>query len=349
MEYETPVTDVVERRRAPMIDPVVEATADEVSVAEQTAAGPQTGDPVGALQPSVVMGLQRTAGNAAVTALVQRRLASAEEQDTEAGDERSPVLDVVRRGGGQPLDPDLKDEMEARLGDDFTEVRVHTDRGAAESAAAVSARGYTVGNEIVLGADSPALDSADGKRTLAHELTHVLQQRSGPVAGTPTGDGISISDPSDRFEQAAEANATRAMSDRATDTGPSPSADGQAGPVPTQRDGTEEASELTDEAPRSEEELETQPVQGIWIQRAPAGSAIGEQVDQEEEEADEEEAEKGEEEVEAEDQANDVEVEQDEADGEAEDQATETDVEEEEAEAEADNQTQEEEEEAEPG
>jgi hypothetical protein len=51
-------------------------------------------------------------------------------------------------------------------------------------------------------------DSDEGRHTLAHELTHVVQQRSGPVAGTPTGDGVALSDPDDRFEREAEATAT---------------------------------------------------------------------------------------------------------------------------------------------
>ena len=46
---------------------------------------------------------------------------------------------------------------------------------------------------------------------LAHELTHVVQQRSGPVDGTDAGGGVRVSDPSDRFERAAVANAERAM------------------------------------------------------------------------------------------------------------------------------------------
>jgi hypothetical protein len=47
---------------------------------------------------------------------------------------------------------------------------------------------------------------------LAHELTHVVQQRSGPVDGTATGTGVRVSDPSDRFEREAAATAERAMS-----------------------------------------------------------------------------------------------------------------------------------------
>ncbi|SEF89419.1 protein of unknown function [Saccharopolyspora kobensis] len=69
-----------------------------------------------------------------------------------------------------------------------------------------SARAYSSGHHIVAGTAS--LD----KHTLAHELSHVLQQRSGPVAGTDNGAGLSISDPTDRFEQEAEANARQVMS-----------------------------------------------------------------------------------------------------------------------------------------
>jgi len=55
-------------------------------------------------------------------------------------------------------------------------------------------------------------DSDSGKHMLAHELTHVVQQRSGPVDGTATGGGIAVSSPSDRFEREAVANADRVMS-----------------------------------------------------------------------------------------------------------------------------------------
>nr|WP_318839603.1 DUF4157 domain-containing protein [Streptomyces arboris] len=64
---------------------------------------------------------------------------------------------------------------------------------------------YTSGSHVVIG------DGGADKLTLAHELTHVIQQRSGPVAGTVNGAGLKVSDPSDRFEREAEANATRVM------------------------------------------------------------------------------------------------------------------------------------------
>ncbi|MFE6778635.1 DUF4157 domain-containing protein [Streptomyces sp. NPDC057702] len=95
--------------------------------------------------------------------------------------------------------------MEARLGADFSDVRLHTDAAARASAAEVGARAYTSGNHVVIG------DGGADRHTLAHELTHVIQQRQGPVVGIDNGSGLRISDPSDRFEREAEANATRVM------------------------------------------------------------------------------------------------------------------------------------------
>jgi uncharacterized protein DUF4157 len=153
----------------------------------------------GSLDTPSVQHLQRTAGNASVNSFL------AEDQ------ERSPVLDVVGSGGGQPLDRTTRAEMEVGFGHDFSDVRIHTGGKAAESARSVQAQAYTVGNDIVFGGDSFSPDTSAGKRTLAHELTHVVQQRSGPVDGTPAAGGVSISHPSDRFEQAAEHTADRVM------------------------------------------------------------------------------------------------------------------------------------------
>jgi hypothetical protein len=96
--------------------------------------------------------------------------------------------------------------MQARLGADFSGVRVHADSAARASAAEVGAHAYTSGDHVVIG------DGGADKHTLAHELTHVIQQRTGPVAGTDHGGGLRLSDPSDPFERAAESNAVRVMS-----------------------------------------------------------------------------------------------------------------------------------------
>ncbi len=131
----------------------------------------------------------------------------------------SRVLDVVARGGGQPLAPQMRADMEAGFGADFSDVRIHTGAAAATSAAAVSAEAYTVGNEIVFGHGFFAPESPEGKHRLAHELAHVQQQRNGPVWVTGTGDGVAVSDPSDSFEQEAEAAASRVLSGRQTVAG----------------------------------------------------------------------------------------------------------------------------------
>jgi hypothetical protein len=82
----------------------------------------------------------------------------------------------------------------------------------------VNAHAYTVGSNIVFQRDKYDPSSADGKTMLAHELTHVVQQRSDPVDGSPAAGGVKVSDPSDRFEREAASNAERVMSAPAAGT-----------------------------------------------------------------------------------------------------------------------------------
>lgn len=89
-----------------------------------------------------------------------------------------------RLRGGVPLEPRLRAEMEARFGESFADVRVHNDTAAHASAAAFEAKAYTVGADVVFSAERYAPYSADGKRLLAHELAHVVQQRRGGAAPT---------------------------------------------------------------------------------------------------------------------------------------------------------------------
>jgi hypothetical protein len=116
------------------------------------------------------------------------------------------VLDVVGSGGA-PLEGRTRAEMESSFGHDFGDVRIHTDSVAVASAESVQARAYTVGNDIVFGGGGYAPETNAGRHTLAHELAHVVQQRSGPVDATQSAGGIAVSHPSDRFEVAAEATA----------------------------------------------------------------------------------------------------------------------------------------------
>ena len=77
---------------------------------------------------------------------------------------------------GQPIEPALREDLERRFGYDFSAVQIHTGTDADRSARDVNARAYTIGSDIVFGAGqfAPATDA--GRRLLAHELTHVVQQ-----------------------------------------------------------------------------------------------------------------------------------------------------------------------------
>ncbi|MFD9814177.1 DUF4157 domain-containing protein [Streptomyces sp. NPDC059080] len=156
-----------------------------------------------------LLALQSTAGNTAVVRMLQQQATGRPAQHEGGGDsaaraQNSAVHDVLR-SRGRPLDDATRTDMEARLGADFSDVRIHDDTAARTSAADLGARAYTSGSHVVLGT------GGTDPHTLAHELTHVIQQRQGPVAGTDNGTGLRVSDPSDRFERAAEANAARAL------------------------------------------------------------------------------------------------------------------------------------------
>src|SRR5439155_21434016 len=90
--------------------------------------------------PSAVLGLQRLAGNESVSAL----LATDDEQQA-----HSPVRDVVGSGGGTPVEPGARSFLEERMGQDFSDVRVHTGGKADESARSINAQAYTVGTDVV--------------------------------------------------------------------------------------------------------------------------------------------------------------------------------------------------------
>jgi hypothetical protein len=142
---------------------------------------------------------------------------------------------VIWSVGGVALASATRGHMESQLGQDFSDVRVHTGGKADESARSINAQAYTVGNHVVFGGDNYQPDTPAGQRTIAHELTHVAQQRSGPVDGTETSGGIKVSDPSDRFEQAASRAADRVMSGEAA-----PTTSSGPGTASAQRKGAEE-------------------------------------------------------------------------------------------------------------
>jgi hypothetical protein len=134
-----------------------------------------------------------------------------------------PIVHDVLRSPGQPLDAATRSFFEPRFGHDFSGVRVHTDPGAAESARAVNALAYTKGNEIVMASEQYSPTTLAGRKLLAHELSHVLQQeaaRSVPLPAQSKLPNIAnfIGRADDPLEQQADRMAEQVCSDE-TNTG----------------------------------------------------------------------------------------------------------------------------------
>lgn len=134
-----------------------EAKAERPAAREDRVEGRNTD--IGTSMVDPVDQLQRIAGNHAVSTLVAVRNATS--------------------NGGEPLPPSLRSEMETRFAEDFAAVRIHVGGRAADMAAAVHAKAYTLGQNIVFGARNYAPETFEGRRLLAHELAHVVQQRRG--------------------------------------------------------------------------------------------------------------------------------------------------------------------------
>jgi hypothetical protein len=106
--------------------------------------------------------------------------------NSEALDSVPPIVNDVLASSGRPLDTTTRNFMEDRFGHDFSEVRVHTDSRAAESAQAVSAKAYTVGQNVVFGKDHYSPATGEGMRLFAHELAHVIQQGKSGQTSLPS-------------------------------------------------------------------------------------------------------------------------------------------------------------------
>jgi hypothetical protein len=146
-----------------------------------------------------------------------------------AGSEAPQVVHDVLTSSGQPLDAGSRAFFEPRFGQDFGRVRVHTGAQAAQSAAAVGARAYTVGHHIVFGQGQHAPAREGGRRLLGHELTHVVQQSAttplvqrdlifgsgyaNPFAGDPAGETAAAQkDPREWFPSSVDFGKTAELS-----------------------------------------------------------------------------------------------------------------------------------------
>ena len=141
-------------------------------------------------------------------------------QDTISGMGAQLSVENARgKSAGQPLDPATRGKMEGAFSADFGDVRVHQGAAAGEAASGLNARAFTADKDIFFGAGQYNPASRDGGHLLAHELTHVVQQRD---AAKGTGNGATISSAGDATEHQADAAADAVM--RGDSVGPIASA-----------------------------------------------------------------------------------------------------------------------------
>lgn len=139
-----------------------------------------------------LLNLQRSVGNKSVQRLVAKSA-------SKAADIPSPES---TRSGGEPLPQGTRELMESRFGESFDDVRIHASEEAAASAVELGANAFTTGRDVYFGRGKYAPESPEGQRLLAHELTHVVQQK-GALGAPPSGK--ELSDPGDNAEREAEA------------------------------------------------------------------------------------------------------------------------------------------------
>lgn len=130
-----------------------------------------------------------------------------------------PIVHEVLRALGQPLDPASRAFFEPAFGRDFSSVRVHTDPLAARSVQAVGARAYTVGQDIAFGAGLHDPSSHEGKKLIAHELTHTIQQLGNAVSAAPQVQRLRVGEPDNGFECEAEVVSRRVAAGERTGLG----------------------------------------------------------------------------------------------------------------------------------
>jgi len=121
----------------------------------------------------------------ALNGMVQRQAEDEEEETLQTKAAPTPTVGATThakiqslKGGGQPLPPNQRTFYESRLGHDFSGVRIHAGTQAADTAQSVQAKAFTLGNNIVFNTGQYSPNNQKGKKLLAHELTHVVQQSS---------------------------------------------------------------------------------------------------------------------------------------------------------------------------
>ncbi|MCP4361653.1 MAG: DUF4157 domain-containing protein, partial [Chloroflexi bacterium] len=183
----------------------VKPKPSQETAAPQKENAPITKDKMeGKLDPSTVRHMQQTVGNTAVQRFLAQRSGSG---PTELDEDTAANINQ-QRGSGQSLDEGMAAKAGGTMGQDFSDVNVHTDSSADQLSRQLGAKAFTTGNDIFFrdGAYNPA--SSDSQRLISHELTHVVQQG----ASTPAVQGkMSVNDPNDQYEAEADNVADKVM------------------------------------------------------------------------------------------------------------------------------------------
>lgn len=209
--------------------------------AKEEAADPQKdGEPLtleqmkGELDANRITRMQQTLGNDAV----QRYLAQRSGDGTSEIDEETAASIQDKRGRGHNLNDDVAQEAGEAMGRDFSDVTVHTDGEADQLNRQLGARAFTTGNDIFFREGAYEPGSSDGKRLIAHELTHVVQQ--GGEQANVQGE-LRLNDPDDQYEAEADDVADALVSQR--------------GEAPVQRQVEEEEEMVQAQQEEEEEEM----------------------------------------------------------------------------------------------
>jgi hypothetical protein len=162
--------------------------------------------------------MQRGYGNHYGGQVIQRKCEDGDRKDREIQRKGDGDLSTVpegfeatmqRSGAGQPLDEGTRSFMESRFGQDFGDVQIHTDSAAAEASQQIQAQAFTTGRDIYFGRGRFQPQATEGKKLLAHELVHTIQQTTQSSTQTKG----ELSSPNDPLEQVADDIAAKVLSD----------------------------------------------------------------------------------------------------------------------------------------
>jgi hypothetical protein len=199
----------------------------------------------GDLDAQTLTQMQKTVGNAAV----QRFLAQRQSDGPSEVQEETAEAIQSKRGGGQSLDAGIAEKAGSVMGQDFSDVNVHTDSQSDELNKQLGAKAFTTGNDIFFRSGAYNPGNSDGQRLISHELTHVAQQGAAQesLGRPPSVQGkMTVNDPNDQYESEAD-NVADLVMNHPEDVG-------------AQRQIEEEEPLQAQEVPEEEEALQAQEI-----------------------------------------------------------------------------------------